>query len=113
MPSGRSVLLNTEQTRDYKNGLKNRRIEIFFRNRYISIGNNASMKDKINKFNDKQSANTTLRKAQPKAPSLGQSKLPQSSVALLGAQRSALIHSESKKQIIDEVMAQHKQKVEK
>ena len=34
------VLLDTEQTRDVQNNLKKRRIEVYFRNRVISIGNN-------------------------------------------------------------------------
>ena len=39
---------------DLHNKMKKRRIEIFFRNRYISIGNNVRMKEKIDRFNDKQ-----------------------------------------------------------
>ena len=52
--SNHAILLDTEQTRDVQNSLKKRRIEIYFRNRYISIGNNVKMKDKINKFIGRQ-----------------------------------------------------------
>ena len=48
------MLLDTQQTKDLTNSLKKRRIEIFFRGRYVSVGNNASMKEKINKFETRQ-----------------------------------------------------------
>ena len=54
-----TVLLDTKQTKDLTQSLKKRRIEIFFRGRYVSIGNNVNMKDKINKFADRQ---TKLKK---------------------------------------------------
>ena len=46
--------LSNNHMADVHNNLKNRRIEIFFRNRYISIGNNVSMKNKINQLMSKQ-----------------------------------------------------------
>ena len=39
---------------DPKNNLKSRRMQIFFKNRFISIGNNVEMKDKINDFISRQ-----------------------------------------------------------
>ena len=45
-----TVLLDQNQTKDLTNSLKKRRIEIFFRGRYVNVGNNINMKEKINKF---------------------------------------------------------------
>ena len=65
--------LEDSDTRDQSTH-KNRRIEIFFRNRYISIGNNVSMKEKINQYNTKQHSKMiggtgSLRKgSQPPTP---------------------------------------------
>lgn len=62
--SNNPVLLDTKQTADVHNSMKKRRIEIFFRNRYISIGNNMNMKNKINKFvNKQQSRLSSIHKA--------------------------------------------------
>ena len=49
-----TVLLDQNQTKDLTNSLKKRRIEIFFRGRYVNVGNNINMKEKINKFMNRQ-----------------------------------------------------------
>lgn len=98
--SNQAVLLNSEQTKDLQNTLKKRRIEIYFRNRYISIDNNANMKKKITKFIGKQQNATKFTSQQPAGRGL--STVP-SSVELLNQQRSALIHNESKKQILGDL----------
>lgn len=89
-------MLGVKQTADLKSTMKNRRIEIFFRNRYISIGNNVNMKNKINKFIDKQTSkvNSSRKTVLPSVPP---------SVQLLNQHRSALIRNESKKKIITDL----------
>lgn len=41
-------LLDTCKSKDLNNSSKKRRIEIYFRGRYVSIDKNVSMKEKIN-----------------------------------------------------------------
>ena len=75
------LLFDSEEAYDLQNTQRNRRIEIFFRNRYISIGNNVDMKNRINNFiNKRHSKLASLGKV---ANSTGEAVIPSSSNNIL------------------------------